>query len=262
MSSSVIKKAFTLVELLVVIAIISVLAGMLMPALENAISSARQVSCMNNQKQIGMAVNMYVNDWSGYMPPGHQGAGGYDSTWAYVISPYLGGGSDSNGKNFYADCFGCPSDEDPYILEDTKTPATGDSGSKFTYGYNETFGHEYLYNNYFSGAGMPVFLPKRITEAIEHSSKISNSCGLPLIVLTATKRIKIRLNIYFLGTGIYYQGIFNEVTSDFWHNGYANALAVDGSVFKFSLEDSTLLYKVQWMYNRPYGNYTVQGWPW
>lgn len=60
-------KGFTLVELLVVIAIISVLAGMLLPALENAISSARQVSCMNNLRQVGFYVRDYAQSYNDYM---------------------------------------------------------------------------------------------------------------------------------------------------------------------------------------------------
>jgi prepilin-type N-terminal cleavage/methylation domain-containing protein len=60
--------AFTLVELLVVIAIISVLAAMLMPALEQAVSTARHAACINNLKQHGIAHNLYANDFDGAYP--------------------------------------------------------------------------------------------------------------------------------------------------------------------------------------------------
>lgn len=62
------KHRFTLVELLVVIAIIAVLAGMLLPALNQARSQARQTKCRGNLKQFGMADQMYINDCDNMLP--------------------------------------------------------------------------------------------------------------------------------------------------------------------------------------------------
>ncbi len=77
---------FTLVELLVVIAIIAILIGMLLPAVQASRESARQTSCLNNMKQIGLAVQNFESQYK-QMPPSRN----YDhfTSWAFLILPFM-----------------------------------------------------------------------------------------------------------------------------------------------------------------------------
>ena len=113
-------KAFTLIELLVVIAIIAILAAILFPVFATAREKARQSACLSNEKQIGLAVIQYVQDYDETFTGGANPWGG-GCGWAGVLYPYVKSQA----------VFTCPSD--------TSNPVAGTKGVAVSYAYNSAF---------------------------------------------------------------------------------------------------------------------------
>lgn len=115
---------FTLIELLVVIAIIAILAAILFPVFAKVREKARQTSCLSNEKQLGIALIQYAQDYDENFVEGTNGAPGADPTngkgWAGEIYPYV----KSTGV------YHCP--DDPTV----STPYAGGTMYPVSYGYN------------------------------------------------------------------------------------------------------------------------------
>src|SRR5436190_16513976 len=85
------RNAFTLIELLVVIAIIAILAAILFPVFAQAREKARQSSCISNMKQVGLALQMYAQDYDETLPPHNDNVSDFGDPNVYNRTPnFLG----------------------------------------------------------------------------------------------------------------------------------------------------------------------------
>jgi prepilin-type N-terminal cleavage/methylation domain-containing protein/prepilin-type processing-associated H-X9-DG protein len=131
-------RGFTLIELLVVIAIIAILAALLLPALARAKSAAHSVKCKSNERQMGIAMSLYVGDFGVYP---HQG--GFPlvyrvpptlPTWDAKLLHYM----DSNREVFF-----CPAAKSSFHWTNSPTSTALVPGTDYYAIFNPCYGLNY-----------------------------------------------------------------------------------------------------------------------
>lgn len=199
---------FTLVELLVVIAIIGILIALLLPAVQAAREAARRTQCLNNLKQIGLAVHLH-SEQKRVLPPGYTwrfGGGqvappgtlnGDEATWITYLLPYMEqtslydlidwthtfgyGASDPNAKitTVHLPLMNCPSNPRP------PTALWYGGYARGSYAANNGLGPQVEWNTGIQSRMAGVFYwnsslsPAEIRDGLSNTALVSETCVVP-----------------------------------------------------------------------------------
>ncbi len=204
--------AFTLLELLVVIAIIGLLAGLLLPVLAKAKEKGRQVRCLSNFKQIGMAFQLYLEENREQFPaPGSRTSyGPLPEDWIHwqnnrnpnqsAIAPFL-------ANAFPTNLFRCPTDKVAWRLEQT-------AASTNPYVFSYTLAAHRVVSN--TNPGLALALDSRGHRIPFYSNSVRNPSGK--IMLAEEDRSAVNDARWIPAS--------NPLTAR--HNGRGNVAFIDG----------------------------------
>lgn len=208
------KGFFTLIELLVVIAIIAILASMLLPALNQAREKARTAQCLNNLKQFGTGMAMYMQDNQDFFPVAafspkitdsglsFTDAGGTPKTfelyWGSELWPYI--------KN--ARVYNCPKDK-----------LTNNSGKEYRNNYAINVGGSGGNTGDYSG----------ISESYNVSNKANKVKYPTMLIAFADRPADKNYSLYAAwGCDIYYGKVTSSYVQMLAHQNGFNKVFVDG----------------------------------
>jgi prepilin-type N-terminal cleavage/methylation domain-containing protein/prepilin-type processing-associated H-X9-DG protein len=210
------QKKFTLIELLIVIAIIGILASLLLPALKSARDQAKELTCLNNLKQVGLTGIVYAGDFNGCLTPYVNSAG---KTWIVILTDngYLRSYTAGQGGRPF---FTCP------VYGDNSLYDVQSQVEQLTYG---------LSSDVDGNAGMSwnIFAPKVVIKNAENPQWINRSgqySASEFLMFADSARLGMASNVqWFSFTDAASNTAANKLLH-LRHSNQANCIFADGHV--------------------------------
>ena len=242
LSKTIKKQTFTLIELLVVIAIIAILAGILLPALNQARQKGHSASCLNVQKQLGNYATIYSNDFDDYIlfSTAPSAAGAYqEHSWSkklrelYFVKGYYADGH-ADQTNVY---FKCPGDIDPVknTLQEKETSS---------YSYNPFFGDQY-YPTVYGSSYEKDYLNFKKLSYFKLPSKTAR-----LLDFKISKKSESNKSLNWIWDAIPWGQLTYKV--DFRHSMRANILYLAGNASSMSKPEMECIIFPKMLKGQPY----------